>query len=87
MPVLCRLNQMSAIDNNKKQVVIFGHPGLVQVPNQVSAKVCLHYLSSFPSDFVTETYPHDMTAVCFMVFFKYLFSGFVSVIEAFDALY
>ena len=29
---------MSAVDNNKKQVVIFGHPGLVQVPNQVSAK-------------------------------------------------
>ena len=38
LPVLCRLNQMSAVDNNKKQVVIFGHPGLVQVPNQVSAK-------------------------------------------------
>ena len=38
LPVLCRLNQMSAVDNNKKQVIIFGHPGLVQVPNQVSAK-------------------------------------------------
>jgi hypothetical protein len=37
LPVLSRLNQMdvSYLINNKKQVVTFGHPSLVQVPNQV----------------------------------------------------
>ncbi len=35
LPVVCRLNQMDVSDNNKKQVVTFGHPTLISVPNQV----------------------------------------------------
>ena len=80
MPVLCRLNQMSAIDNNKKQVVIFGHPGLVQVPNQVSAKVCVYI--NYP---IEDISCHD--SCLFIGLFLFCFLGFVPVIEAFDALY
>ena len=36
LPVVFRLDNMEACDNNRKFITLFGHPGLVNVPNQVT---------------------------------------------------
>ena len=38
LPVVFRLDNMEACDNNRKFITLFGHPGLVNVPNQVTGR-------------------------------------------------
>ena len=45
LPVVSRLDKMDASDNNRKFITLFGHPGLANVPNQVTGEQLSHLLS------------------------------------------
>ena len=56
LPVVFRLDNMEASDNNRKFITLFGHPGLVNVPNQVTGHQLNQLLRNLmPTVLLTKT--------------------------------